>query len=89
MVENKMSPEQTWIQLGLPGAEASITLVNWFPNMQPGSIRGLVITTDNIEKEIELLKQNGIIAGTIDKTPWGRFATVTDPDGNAFSLHQA
>jgi len=89
LLENKMGPDQTWIQLGFPGAETSITLVNWFPNMPPGSIRGLVVDTDDIEQEIDRLKQHGIITGTIDQTPWGRFASVTDPDGNVFSLHQA
>ena len=88
VVENKMGPDQTWIQLGIPGTETTITLVNWFPDMPVGSVRGLVITTDDIDKEIERLKTEDIEVGQIDKTPWGRFATVKDPDGNALSLHQ-
>lgn len=87
IVENAM-PGQTWIQLGIPGAETSITLVNWFPNMPAGSVRGLVVDTDDIEQEVKNMQGNGIEPGPIEKTPWGRFATVTDPDGNAFSLHQ-
>lgn len=88
IVENKMGPNQTWIQLGIPGADTSITLVNWFPDMPAGSMRGLVIDTDNIEQEVKTLHDKGIEVGAIDKTPWGMFATVTDPDGNAFTLHQ-
>ena len=79
---------QTWIQLGFPDAQTSITLVNWFPNMPAGSVRGLVIDVDDIEAKIGELNSQGIAAGAVDKTPWGQFATVTDPDGNAFSLHQ-
>ncbi|HVS92956.1 MAG TPA: VOC family protein [Mucilaginibacter sp.] len=79
-----------WVQLALPSQEkVSITLVTWFPNMTPGSINGFVITTDNLDKEIETLTAQGITVGKIDQTPWGRFAAVTDPDGNRMSLHQA
>lgn len=77
-----------WIQMALPGQESvSITLVTWFPELKPGSIRGLVIKTDDLETECERLKAAGIAVGDIDKTPWGKFATVKDPDGNALSLH--
>jgi predicted enzyme related to lactoylglutathione lyase len=80
--------DQKWIQMALPGQESpSITLVNWFPELQPGSIRGFVIKTDNLDAEIEKLREGGIEVGNADKTPWGRFATVKDPDGNSWSLH--
>lgn len=79
---------QTWIQLGLPGAETSITLVNWFEQMPAGSVRGLVVEIDDLAQQISLLKSKGIETGAIDNTPWGQFASVTDPDGNVLSLHQ-
>ncbi|MBS1524992.1 MAG: VOC family protein [Bacteroidetes bacterium] len=79
-----------WIQLALPGQESvSITLVTWFPNMPAGSVNGFVINTDNLDREIEALTAKGIVVGKVDQTPWGRFAAVTDPDGNRMSLHQA
>ena len=59
------------------------------PNMPAGSVNGFVINTDNLDKEIEELTAKGITVGKIDQTPWGKFAAVTDPDGNRFSLHQA
>lgn len=79
--------KQTWIQMALPGSPVSITLVNWFPEMPAGSVRGFVIKTDDLDKEIEELKSKGLEVGDAEKTPWGRFATVKDPDGNALSLH--
>lgn len=79
-----------WIQLALPGQEAvSITLVTWFPNMQPGCINGFVIDTDDLNKDIEELSAKGITVGKIDQTPWGKFAAVIDPDGNRLSLHES
>jgi catechol 2,3-dioxygenase-like lactoylglutathione lyase family enzyme len=78
-----------WIQLGLPGQEAvSITLVTWFPELKPGSIQGFVIHVDSIEHEIKELNAKGINTGKIDNTPWGKFVSVKDPDGNTWSLHQ-
>jgi predicted enzyme related to lactoylglutathione lyase len=41
-----------------------------------------------MEKEMEELKTKGIELGKIDTTPWGRFAWLKDPDGNALCLHQ-
>ena len=79
--------KQTWIQMAFPGSPVSITLVNWFPEMPAGSVRGLVIKTDDLDKDIADLKAKGLEVGNVDTTPWGRFATVKDPDGNTLSLH--
>ena len=88
MVEAPMGENQTWLQMGLPGNDVSITLVTWFPNMPPGSVQGLIIQTDDIRRDVADLQSKGIEAGRIDETPWGRFAPVTDPDGNGLNLHQ-
>jgi len=87
MIENPFQGDAMWIQLGLPEGETSITLVNWFPGLQPGSLQGFVIKCDDLDADIERLKAKGITVGNADETPWGRFATVKDPDGNAWSLH--
>jgi predicted enzyme related to lactoylglutathione lyase len=70
---------ETWIQMGLPGGGTSISLA---------SFQATVCDTDDIEKEIEVLKTEGIEAGKIDSTPWGKFAWLKDLDGNALCLHQ-
>jgi len=88
IIEADMGNGATWVQLGLPGQFTSITLVNWFPNMVPGSIQGLVIKTEDIEKEVADLKSKGVDVKPIDPTPWGKFASFSDPDGNGFTLRQ-
>jgi predicted enzyme related to lactoylglutathione lyase len=89
LVEAPFNPGQNWVQLALPGQEAmSITLVTWFPELTPGSIRGFVIKVDSMDAEIKALNAKGIEVGTIDETPWGKFAPVKDPDGNTWSLHE-
>src|SRR6201996_4117310 len=72
LVEGPFGPGQNWVQLALPGQEAtSITLVTWFPELQPGCIRGYVIDVDSMADEIKDLNAKGIEVGNIDETPWG------------------
>jgi predicted enzyme related to lactoylglutathione lyase len=88
LIEAPMGDNGNWVQLGLPGQVTSITLVNWFANMSPGSMQGLVLKTEDIEKEVAELKAKGIDVKDIDPTPWGKFASFQDPDGNGLTLHQ-
>lgn len=69
----------TWIQMGLPGSNTTISLAG-FP--------GIIYETDNIELKIQELNAKGIEVGKIDDTPWGRFAWLTDLDGNRLCLHE-
>lgn len=88
IIEAPMGESGLWIQLGLPNNGVSITLVNWFPKMSPGSMQGLVIETEDIEKERNGLLSKGITVSAVDNTPWGKFASFEDPDGNGLTLHQ-
>jgi catechol 2,3-dioxygenase-like lactoylglutathione lyase family enzyme len=88
IAEAPFGKDQSWIQLGFKEGGPSLTLVTWFEKMPAGSMQALVISTDDIEKEIKELNAKGIATGTIDTTPWGKFSTIKDPDGNTLSLHQ-
>lgn len=69
----------TWIQMGLPGSDTTISLAGF---------QGIICETDNIEGEIKVFEAKGIEVGKIDDMPWGRFAWLKDPDGNSLCLHQ-
>jgi len=88
-VESPMGPDKTWVQLSLPGAQTSITLVTWFDTMPPGAVQGLVLSTDNIEAEHQTLLAKGLKLSDVDATPWGKFATFKDPDNNGWVLQQS
>ena len=102
IVEAPMGNGRTWIQLGMPNQVTTITLVSWWPYkevvMPAGSLQGIILETDDIEKEVQELKTKGIKVGTmgtkgfeagkIDNTLWGKFAYLNDPDGNGLSIHQ-
>jgi catechol 2,3-dioxygenase-like lactoylglutathione lyase family enzyme len=79
IVEAPAAHGETWIQMGLPGDDTTISL---------SGFSGVICSTDNIENEIKSLKAKGIEVGKIDDTPWGRFAWLKDPDGNSLCLRE-
>lgn len=79
VIEAPADHGQTWIQLALPNQPTSIAIM---------AFHGIILETDDIEKEIQVLKEKGIEVGKIDNQPWGRFAWLKDVDGNGLCLHQ-
>ncbi|WP_028978314.1 VOC family protein [Sporocytophaga myxococcoides] len=79
IVEAPGAHGDTWIQMGIPGSDTTISLAGF---------QGIIFETDNIEKEIKELNGKGIEVGKIDNTPWGRFAWLKDLDGNSLCLHE-
>ena len=87
--ENPMGPDQRWVQVAPKGAQTSITLVTWFPTMPPGSVKGLVLETDDLDGDVAALTTAGVaIEGGIQQQPWGRYVTFDDPDGNGIVLQE-
>lgn len=83
-------PEMQWIQLApSESSTTSITLVTWFEQMPPGSVRGLVISTNDLEADYEELSKKGIKLSPIQDAPWGKSAMFQDPDGNGWVLQQS
>ncbi len=87
LVADNAMPDGRWVQVAPRGAETAITLVTWFETMPPGSLKGIVIETDDIEADIAALRGRGLaIEGDIQEAPWARFVTFDDPDGNGIVL---
>ena len=79
-----------WVQVGPPGAQASLTLVTWFDEMPAGSLRGLVIDCDDLDERYKTLSERGVpFLGPPTRQPGGVFAIFSDPDGNQIGLRQA
>jgi len=90
IMEATFGDEMQWIQVGPIGSQASLTLVNWFDQMPPGSLRGLVIESDDLHGDYEAMLKRGVrFLGPPSQQPGGIFATFSDPDGNQLSLRQA
>jgi catechol 2,3-dioxygenase-like lactoylglutathione lyase family enzyme len=89
VADNAMGPTQRWVQVRPRGAQTAITLVTWFDTMQPGSSKGTVIESDDLDGDVERLRGLGVtIEGDIQQAPWGRFVTFDDPDGNGLVLQE-
>src|SRR5262249_24369418 len=74
--------DKKWIQLQLLGVETTLSLVNWIAQMPPGSLQGVVLTTDDIGKTHAELKKRSLSISDINHEPYGSEATFSDPDGN-------
>ena len=85
--DDPMGPDQRWVQVKPRDSQTSVTLVTWFESMTPGSMRGVVIETDDLEADHAALQARGVrIDSAIEEAPWGRWVTFDDPDGNGFVL---
>jgi catechol 2,3-dioxygenase-like lactoylglutathione lyase family enzyme len=83
-----MGEGRRWVELCPPGGGASITLVTWFPAMPAGTLRGLVLGTDDAPAAFDELRSRGVAFAeeAVENAPWGRWATFSDPDGNGWVL---
>jgi uncharacterized glyoxalase superfamily protein PhnB len=58
--------------------------------MPPGSVQGLVLACDDLERTYERLAAEGVeVDRALAEQPWGKEAVVRDPDGNRLVLQQA
>ena len=65
----------------------SITLATWVDSMPAGSTQGLVLASDDIDRDHAELTARGVAFETgVRQQPWGRAATFGDPDGNRITL---
>jgi catechol 2,3-dioxygenase-like lactoylglutathione lyase family enzyme len=80
-------PGMRWIVVSCNGVSTSLTLVNWFDSMPAGSLRGLVLRSDDLPSDYERLRARGVeFDSPPTKQPWGTEAVFRDPDGNRFVL---
>jgi catechol 2,3-dioxygenase-like lactoylglutathione lyase family enzyme len=86
--DSPMGGGKKWIRMGLEGSPTTITLVNWFAKMPPGSVQGLVLRTDDLDSELRNLHDNGISTSKVEQAAHGKFLSFRDPDGNGLSFHQ-
>jgi predicted enzyme related to lactoylglutathione lyase len=75
-----------WLQVAPKGAQTSFMLASGQPGLVPGTARGIILETADLDADCaELLRSGAQIDGPASR-PWGREATITDPDGNRLVL---
>ena len=77
-----------WITLAPPGGGASITLTTWFEDLQPGVMK-MSFSTSDVEKTYQELKAKGVKPNNeISESPWGKWFSIDDLDGNNWLIVQ-
>ena len=80
-------PQGRWLQVAPKGVQTVFTLSG--PGMggfEPGTTRGIMLVTTDIDADCERLAQAGVSVQGPDDLPWGRMAGFQDPDGNGLML---
>ncbi len=86
VADEPMDTARRWLEVRPSGGTTAIALVTWFPSMPPGSTKGIVLETDDLDGDVARLRQRGMVIGDIEPAPWGRFVTFDDPDDNGIVL---
>lgn len=86
LADRQFTPDMRWVMVAPPGAQTTLTLVTWFPSMPPGSLKGMVLETDDLDGDAAMLADRGVAVSELQEAPWGRFVTLADPDGNGIVL---
>jgi len=86
--DHTVSEEIRFVQLTPPGSACSIALGMGVTEAAPGSVQGLQLVVEDIEKAHDELAQRGVEVSDVQQFPWGSFVFFSDPDGNKWSVQQ-
>src|SRR5262249_46151166 len=83
-------PGLRWVQVAPRDGATSLTLVTWFETMPAGSLQGLVLTSDDLDRDCREFEARAVAFDRpLQDQPWGREAVVRDPDGNRLVLQES
>ena len=89
IAEEDMASGNRWVEVGPGGGETSISLVTWLESMVPGTLKGLILLTEDIQADYDELSRRGVeFLGPIEQQHWGKFVQLKDPDGNVLVLQE-
>jgi predicted enzyme related to lactoylglutathione lyase len=86
--DHTVSDDLRFVQITPPGSACSIAFGTGLTESEPGSVKGLQLVVDDIERAHAELEARGTQVSDIDDQPWGRFVYFSDPDGNAWAVQQ-
>jgi catechol 2,3-dioxygenase-like lactoylglutathione lyase family enzyme len=82
-------PGIRWVQVSPAGGGTALTLVTCFDTMPPGSLRGLVLASSDLDADYKRLQALGVEFDQAPvEQPWATEAVLRDPDGNQVVLQQ-
>jgi predicted enzyme related to lactoylglutathione lyase len=84
--------DRHWVGLELPGGGVKLTLSTMHENMQPGTMK-LYLSTSNVEAAYDALKAKGVEVNDVKNDLYGpgsgvKWFDLSDPDGNRWLVVQ-
>ena len=86
--DRTVSEEIRFVQLTPPGSACSIAVGRGLTGMVPGSLDNLQMVVPDADATLADLRGRGIECEGVAEEVWGRFVSMTDPDGNRWALQQ-
>jgi lactoylglutathione lyase len=89
--DQPMSETERWLEIALPGGQTHIMLgLRGQSGGNNMGMTGFVLHADNIEETVATLKSRGVtLTQELSTMPWGKWAQISDPDGNEFGIWAA
>lgn len=86
--DHRVDEHLRFVQLTPPGSACSIAIGEGITQAAPGSVEGLQVVVDDVEKTRADLVDRGIEVSEVSHFPWGSFVSFSDPDGNGWACQQ-
>jgi catechol 2,3-dioxygenase-like lactoylglutathione lyase family enzyme len=86
--DQTVSEQIRFVQVTPPGSACSLAFGRGLSDMEPGSLRAVMMVVDDADAARAELVDVGVAASEVDEQAWGRFVTFEDPDGNRWTLQQ-
>ena len=81
--------QQRWLEVRPPGAQTAITLVLEDSSLKAGSVKGMILRAAALESTVAELAGRGVtMVQEIQETPWAKYTSFQDPDGNSWVIQE-
>jgi catechol 2,3-dioxygenase-like lactoylglutathione lyase family enzyme len=81
------------VQMTPPGSACSVVIGEGLPLGEPGSVKGVQLSVEDIDAAREMLAGRGVAVGDVQQlgpegTPGSRYVFFQDPDGNEWAVQE-
>ena len=81
------------VQMTPPGSACSVVIGEGLPLGEPGSVKGVQLSVEDVDAVREMLAGRGVAVGAVQQlgpegTPGSRYAFFQDPDGNEWAVQE-
>ena len=77
-----------FVQVTPPGSACSICFGEGLGMMPDGAPQMIQVVVAKAEDARDHLRGRGVECSDVDEQPWGRFVTMSDPDGNRWAFQE-